>query len=483
MYCSHCGKENTEGNQFCEHCGKPLTQQTTAQPNMPPRQNIQPQQAYPWQQTNIDPEVKRKWEEQKAHVREIRMEKRTKVASVMWLVAGIFQILIGIIYIQNWQSFNTRYPYWIVASISFCIAMFLMGTNGIYFFVKRKERSTALRSNRLLIPIIQSIVQVILLLENLFFLSRWGTFSKDLIIKQSVIMHNAAYVVIVIGALFATFPAIIDFINMAIAKKQKNVSEQIADTQTKKKSIVMCVLIATCCFVIISSVFIGIQHIENVKYEAEQQRVISLVKNGYLLGYTDKPIEETLEIGIAKLDQSTYQDDDYIRDYNWDYDPYQPQLARYESHNIGKELSPDDVLVSTWFGFEPIKNERIRIYITFKLNEANNEITVYAVSSMEDGPSYTFTDDEIEEWVDFFFGGRQELIERGEDYVNNGMYISSTQTLYATPDFNNPTTYKYNSSGKKPILDYQISQDGTQLWLKVSGSGDGKYDYFWVPES
>ena len=62
------------------------------------------------------------------------------------------------------------------------------------------------------------------------------------------------------------------------------------------------------------------------------------------------------------------------------------------------------------------------------------------------------------------------------------MYISDTQVLYATPDYNNPTTYTYRNSGKKTILDYQISQDG-KLWLKVSGSDDGKYDCFWVPES
>ena len=77
---------------------------------------------------------------------------------------------------------------------------------------------------------------------------------------------------------------------------------------------------------------------------------------------------------------------------------------------------------------------------------------------------------------------RHKLIGRGKNYAANDMYISDTQVLYATPDYGNPTTYTYRNSGKKTILDYQISQDG-KLWLKVSGSDDGKYECFWVPES
>ena len=143
-----------------------------------------------------------------------------------------------------------------------------------------------------------------------------------------------------------------------------------------------------------------------MQYKAEQQRVIDLVKNGYLMGSTDMPIEDALETKLDKLDRSTYRSHDHIKDSNWYYDPYNPQKSIYRDHNIkkiNKELSSDDVLISTWFGYEPKEDEYLRTYITFKFNEQKNEIIVYAISIERGKSSYSLSDDEIEEWVDIFF--------------------------------------------------------------------------------
>lgn len=375
-----------------------------------------PQQIYPWVQINVDPELKGKWEEQKAHDKKSRLEKRKKTE---WLIAGIVQISIGIIYMLkilyiqcNWSfmhiafmDFNivtTKNIYWLIAYAAFFITMFLMGITSIIFFIKGKQRYIMLRSLKVPVSIIQSIIQVILIFENLYFLSM----ISEILNLRNGIGRIVACTIIVIGTLIAAFPAIFDFVNTSIIKKQENVSEQAADTQPAKKNMFMYFLAAACCLVVTSLVFIGIHCIKDMQYKAEQQRVIDLVKNGYLMGSTDMPIEDALETKLDKLDRSTYRSHDHIKDSNWYYDPYNPQKSIYRDHNIkkiNKELSSDDVLISTWFGYEPKEDEYLRTYITFKFNEQKNEIIVYAISIERGKSSYSLSDDEIEEWVDIFF--------------------------------------------------------------------------------
>ena len=367
-----------------------------------------PQQIYPWVQINVDPELKGKWEEQKAHDKKSLLEKRKKTE---WLIAGIVQISIVIIYmLTNFYMLTifmgglftddttSLYFYWFIAFAAFCIAMFLMGITSIIFFIKGKQRYIMLRSLKVPVPIIQSIIQVILIFENLYLLS-------EILNLRNGIGRIVGCGIIVIGTLIAAFPAIFDFVNTSIIKKQENVSEQAADTQPAKKNIFMYFLAAACCLVVTSLVFIGIHCIKDMQYKAEQQRVIDLVKNGYLMGSTDMPIEDALETKLDKLDRSTYRSHDHIKDSNWYYNPYDPQKSIYRDHNIkkiNKELSSDDVLISTWFRYEPKEDEYLRTYITFKFNEQKNEITVYAISIERGEASYSLSDDEIEEWVDIF---------------------------------------------------------------------------------
>ncbi len=482
MYCSHCGKENTEGNQFCEHCGKPLTQQTTAQPNMPPRQNTPPQQAYPWQQTNIDPEVKRKWEEQKAREQEKRLHKRVRATSVIWLIAGILQALVGLIFIivgavqvlfilTGESSYDVIEKFIYISRIFFGGAMLLMGSFGIRAFVASKKKQAAQSVHKLSVPITLLITQfVIVVLTFLFsdYLRRFG---------REVDMFLAA--LLLTPAIFV--PAILDIVNIAAIRKREDTQQNPLTETSKKRSVLFFgTIILIACLTIVSLVFSCIHNQKWIERNREQDRIINLVSNGTLKGYPDMPIEETLETEIARIDKSTYRDDDYIRDYYWDYDPYQPQHARYESHNIGRELSPDDVLVTTWFSYEPEENEVISIYITFKLNETNNEITIYAISSRANGTSHTFNDDEIAEWTEDFFGGRQKLIEQGENYLKNGVYVPSTQYFYSSPDEDSLTDSHYKGSYNQDVYDYLISDSG-KLWLKIQSTINGKKSNWWIP--
>lgn len=303
---------------------------------------------------------------------------------------------------MDFNIVTTKNIYWLIAYAAFFITMFLMGITSIIFFIKGKQRYIMLRSLKVPVSIIQSIIQVILIFENLYFLSM----ISEILNLRNGIGRIVACAIIVIGTLIAAFPAIFDFVNTSIIKKQENVSEQAADTQPAKKNMFMYFLAAACCLVVTSLVFIGIHCIKDMQYKAEQQRVIDLVKNGYLMGSTDMPIEDALETKLDKLDRSTYRSHDHIKDSNWYYDPYNPQKSIYRDHNIkkiNKELSSDDVLISTWFGYEPKEDEYLRTYITFKFNEQKNEIIVYAISIERGKSSYSLSDDEIEEWVDIFF--------------------------------------------------------------------------------
>ena len=483
MYCSHCGKENTAGNQFCEHCGKPLTQQTTAQPNMPPRQNTPPQQAYPWQQTNIDPEVKRKWEEQKAQEQEKRLHKRVRATSVIWLIAGILQALVGLIFIivgavhvlfilTGESSYDVIEKFIYISRMFFGGAMLLMGSFGIRAFVANKKKQAAQSVNKLSVPITLLITQFVIVV--LTFLPPSGPILRRDMFLAALLLTPAIFV-----------PAILDIVNIAAIRKREG-TQQNSLTETSKKRTVLFfgTIILIACLTIVSLVFSYIHNQKWIECDREEDRIINLVSKGTLKGYPDMPIEETLETELARRDKSTYRDDDYdyIKVYNWGYDPYQPQqiYLNFNDHNTGKELAPDDVLVTTWFSYEPEEDEVISIYITFMLNETNNEITIYAISSRANGTSHTFNDDEIAEWTEDFFGGRQKLIEQGENYLKNGVYVPSTQYFYSSPDEDSLTDSHYKGSYNQDVYDYLISDSG-KLWLKIQSTINGKKSNWWIP--
>lgn len=395
MFCGHCGKENKGNNQFCEHCGKPLTQPTTAQPNMPP------QQAYPWKQTNIDPELKRKWEEQKAHDRKKRLEKRMKMTSVLWLIAGALQALVGLIFVIVGviQSIDLSFgdsaydiiEKWIyIGRAFFGGAMLFMGSVGIRTFFKNKKENGQY-VNKLFVPIALLIMQfVIVLLTYLFsdYLNRWG---REIDMVLAALLLTPTILV----------PSVLDIANITAIRKQKSIPQKmLVETSRKGTVLFFGTLVLVACFTISSLAFSYIHNQKWTEYEIERDRVISLVRNGSLNGYPDMPIKETLETGIAKIDKSTYKPYAYIYDSHWRYDPYRPQYIYFDEHKTGKELAPDDVLISTWFSYEPIEDEYTQIDLTFKFNEKNNEITVYAISENDKILN------EIQRglWVNKFFG-------------------------------------------------------------------------------
>lgn len=130
--------------------------------------------------------------------------------------------------------------------------------------------------------------------------------------------------------------------------------------------------------------------------------------------------------------------------------------------------------VETCYWRKNSNDKTVDTYLTFRVED--NTITLYKIVEGD----RTFDEKEMTAWIDDCYNFKAK--EQGKKYIKEGMYISDTQKLYSSPDYDSATTYTYNYSGIKTIIGYKVTEDGT-LWLKLNGSSDGKYKYFWVPES
>jgi len=68
---------------------------------------------------------------------------------------------------------------------------------------------------------------------------------------------------------------------------------------------------------------------------------------------------------------------------------------------------------------------------------------------------------------------------RGKNYMQDGIYVYPYQTLYYSPSYSDASSYYFSYGGYKNVYDYQVSSDGSTLWLEIYG---GSYGYFWVVE-
>ena len=80
---------------------------------------------------------------------------------------------------------------------------------------------------------------------------------------------------------------------------------------------------------------------------------------------------------------------------------------------------------------------------------------------------------------------KEKAEERGKTYLRNGVYVTSYQTLYYSPNYSSASRLTVNSSGLKSVYDYAVSSDGNTVWLKLyttASSYDGYTGYVWVAE-
>lgn len=500
MHCKHCGQEINTGSRFCKHCGKeqPSMQAAPASPS------AQQPPAPSYQQVNETPELKKRLEEQKAQKREKRAKRMTKAASVMWLIAGILQLLIAVILGLGWTRRLIGFPQTIslevfsveilycrfssIALISFVAAIIFMSAIGICAFIKRKKRTETLRSNKLLVPIMQSAVQAALLFEVLFFWSeiRYAiSYALSLPTLLSDLARPLLFAIVVIGALFAILPAAVDLINAAMIKKKKKEADRPSDTKTKKK-IVWLITIIACCFTVVSAALIGVQYIDDKLCEAEKERVINLVKYGHLTPWPDKAIGPTIETAAAKMTPRNS-----VNLY-WEYDPRHPQYPLGADDTMREGLGPEDKLVVARYLHYPTEefDDCQYVHIVFSLDKDDNVSLKAIYTGYNDENRHDFDTAERADWLDGIFNdGYSRLAIAGEYYDEHGIYVSSTDALYSDADLDKKSRYTFSYSGSKTVYGYKIvygygERDydyKARLWLKVSGNE--YYDYMWIPAS
>ena len=271
-------------------------------------------------------------------------------------------------------------------------------------------------------------------------------------------------VAIVISCLFilsavSAFAAILtDMITTSVISKKGTPSTGITEKSAPKS--IRCFTLLLCTFAFFSAGSQIASKIIDTHYNHEKWRVIRLVKNGVLAQYPDKTIgniydeiDENDGYGIA-----WFLSDNDPRNFKAIYSDYKNK-TRYITGRLFRHCT-DNVTE-----------------VTFCLSPEDQSVTVDHITYND----RKLTAAEVEQWIKLHFSGELEYTRKqAKVYLKNGRYVSESRHLYSAPTFNSRTTYSFPTSGFKDVLDYQIGEDGT-LWLKFSGSTDGKYDAFWYP--
>lgn len=72
---------------------------------------------------------------------------------------------------------------------------------------------------------------------------------------------------------------------------------------------------------------------------------------------------------------------------------------------------------------------------------------------------------------------------RAQDYYDNDVFVSSSETLYYSPSYESASSMTYTNSHWATVYDYEVSSDGYTIWLKLqttSESYGGYNGYVWV---
>lgn len=452
MFCQKCGKENEPGSQFCKFCGAAL-------------QNPVPAGQPSGQWKPIDPNIQKIIEENRENFRRKKLLRTMNTSRIVWLVTGILHGLVGILGViyTVFLVYNGYTPgtvgFWVWSFPRNCVSFFAALSAlaacllGIFMFVRRKDKSliTFRRRYSVWITLFLSEALTFLNFYTFYILARYGHFLNS-------------GVAIVISYLFilsavSAFAAILtDMITTSVISKKGTPSTGITEKSAPKS--IRCFTLLLCTFAFFSAGSQIASKIIDTHYNHEKWRVIRLVKNGVLAQYPDKTIgniydeiDENDGYGIA-----WFLSDNDPRNFKAIYSDYKNK-TRYITGRLFRHCT-DNVTE-----------------VTFCLSPEDQSVTVDHITYND----RKLTAAEVEQWIKLHFSGELEYTRKqAKAYLKNGRYVSESRHLYSAPTFNSRTTYSFPTSGFKDVLDYQIGEDRT-LWLKFSGSTDGKYDAFWYP--
>lgn len=534
MICQKCGKENAEENKFCVHCGQTFEKGQTGNVNAEHSSNT-PQSVNAAQGANADintasadfaaaqydkqhttADMQKYLQCQRAENIKKGVLKREKASSVIWLISGILQCLMFVIFMcQNifsafistleyggnfFSNFIVQMPSPLVIILR--IAIFITAVAGIKLFFKRKseKRIVNLQQKTAILMLVSQLVICITVaiwdklphcfgIDNAcieYFSADFVRALADKISTRICVRSNdyknihAAFpffrAMLIVFFALPVVSSVIEVINAVIVKKNKAVFEDETDNAVKRKktplkriSVVICALIA------VSSVYLFTDAIFAKIRSADEERLELAIKYGHLSGYNETRIDTAISAIAGKICKIEKNYNPYF--FYDSSDPYRKTFNRY---------------LKLYF---PLTKEQKRVrYMNVSVGMGTNaaatvrmlfEVNVFDDSEIIRLRNVNINDKEIigeekEKFIEEYFGGDlSKLYDDGEFYKKYGKYISSDQTLFLDPEYGNASDYTYKYSGTKDVYDYEVK--GKILWLKVSITVDNDEKYYWVP--
>lgn len=441
MFCKKCGKENSDSNSFCEFCGNQLTE------------NLNREAEIYFGQNPIDKETQAILEEKKRSKTKKCINNMDRFSSVMWLIAGIMQIIIGIKsvcdLIQRFSNgFGSLDVPLFISYVSLTATMLIMGYINIAIFCESKNKCIIWNRDKIVFPIALLSVYVIMFIVMFALCLEWYFAGR---------INFIIFVAPIIAA-------ITDIIKIAVKESKKDVffRKNVAVPKTSKVIFVIVTLLVGVAM-IISSVFTTADYIVDSKLDKEKEKAITTVKAGHLDGYPNKTVMDVIEYL------------EYSEGFNFsDWWSYIGDVSRDFTDILLGKKSEICHLSTIAYNYANEKTQTIKL--EFEISDGL--VSIETISKNDK----VLNSEEKAEWIDDYFGNGL-LEKRGKKYVKNGMYISNTQKLYSAPNYNSTTTTTYKYSGDKNIHGYEISEDGKTLWLKINVNINGVSTYYYVPET
>lgn len=516
MICNNCGKENADGNKFCVYCGHGFEKTQTENVNMAQGANAKQNAsstdfvAVEHSKNIANLEMREYLERQKAENIIRGTLKREKVSSVIWLISGILQCLMFVIFMcqstfsavflseydnGSFGNFIVYMPFPLIVILRF--AILITAVVGIMVFLKRKSKKQIVnlsQKSAILLLVSQVVICIIIAIWDKlphcsvgYIYSSIEYFTAEFVdnvankigiwIMRKGININAAFhffkaTLIVIFAL-PVVSSLLEVINAVVVKKNKAVFEEETDNAVKIRRIPLrCISVIICVLVAVSSVYLFADATFAKIRSNDEEHLKSEIECGHLYNF-ETSIDDAID-AISEKKCKAESNYDPIFTYD-DMDPY--ERSTYNEYlRMYFPLTKEQKRIR--YMRVSINGEASDVSMTFRVDTDNDTIDLFSLGINDK----TIDGAKKEKFIaEYFSDGSKELYDDGEYYMEYGKYISNDQRLYSLPEYGTASEYTYKKSGTKDVYDYEVK--GGILWLKVSVIVDDDEEFYWVPES
>ncbi len=520
MICNNCGKENADGNKFCVYCGHDFEKTQTENVNMAQGANVKQNAsstdfvAVEHSKNISNLETQEYLERQKAENIIRGTLKREKASSVIWLISGILQCLMFVIFMcqstfsavlnihyfseydnGSFGNFIGYMPFPLIIILRF--AILITAVVGIKLFLKRKSEKQIVnlpQKTAILMLVSQVVIWIIVAIWDKlphcsvgYIYSSIEYFTAEFVdtvankigiwIMRKGININAAFhffkaALILIFAL-PVVSSLLEVINAVVVKKNKAVFEEETDNAGKiRRTPLRCISAVICVFVAVSSVYLFADATFAKIRSNDEEHLKSEIEYGHLYNF-ETSIDDAINAIAEKICKT---ETNYKPTFTYDnMDPY--EISTYNKYlRMYFPLTKEQKRIR--YMRVSINGEASDVSMTFRVDTDNDTIDLFSL----DINSKKIDEEEKGKFIaEYFSDASEELYDDGEYYMEYGKYISNDQRLYSLPEYGTASEYTYKKSGTKDVYDYEVK--GGILWLKVSVMVDDDEEFYWVPVS